>query len=320
MIAVKVSKFSKYRKKCPICDRKTKIIKEGKLEEKYIKKYVNFRFPSFFGSFLFKSNNGFKNYEISQCNSCDFIYHSKILRDIYRELPPYTDDTIEVKTKKRFFQIQSQNFIINKYLLLLAKSLLKSLSKNKIVNFLDFGCGWGDTIKIAASLKFNSFGTEINEDKIKYLKENNINLLNMQKNKKLFDIILCNQVFEHLERPQEIAKLISKTLKKDGIFVIAVPNGSLIKFLIKIPALWLIKNKGLFSMNPIWFFGHINCFSRKSLITIFEKNNMQFYNLNFSNYMQAQRLFEKKSDKISLLLIFIKMKLNFKTLLFFRKI
>jgi SAM-dependent methyltransferase len=295
-------------------------LKQGKLKDRFIKQYINFRFPNFFNSFLYQDFNGFKDFEISYCRLCDFTYHSKILIDKYREMSPLTDDSLEIKQKKRLAQINLERSKITNYKFLLAKNYINKYREDKEIEFLDFGCGWGDDIKIVEALGFKAFGTEIDQEKIKFLKINNIKLVNLLKEKKLYDIILCNQVLEHIEKPLYLAKLVSNHLKTNGILIIEVPNGQFIKYFLNLPFLWLVKSKGFWTMNPIWFFGHINSFSIKSLKKLFKKQNMKLCSISFFNHLKVLNLFEKKSQKLSLLFLILKMKLNLKTLLYFTKV
>lgn len=241
------------------------------------------------------------------------------MKEGYRELSPYTDDLNEIKLKKRLVQNNEKKIIVEKYKILLAKFLSPEKLYHYKFQFLDFGCGWGDTIKIAESFNFESYGYEIDKEKIKFLNKNKVKSVDLIKDKKLFDIIMCNQVFEHLEDPLQSAKLISDRLKPNGILIISVPNGMFMKYLINFPFLWLVKNKGFFSMNPIWFFGHINCFTRKSLIKIFENSNIKLQQISLLEYLKVLKKFKKIKDKILLLTLIIKMLLNLKTVMFFTK-
>jgi len=42
--------------------------------------------------------------------------------------------------------------------------------------------------------------------------------------KKIFDVILCNQVIEHLTNPDKLLEEIHRTLKDDGYALISTPN------------------------------------------------------------------------------------------------
>jgi SAM-dependent methyltransferase len=92
-------------------------------------------------------------------------------------------------------------------------------------NILDFGCGKGDTYKeieiILPSMKW--FGIDLYEDiAIEKVIKKNITIYNGEKlpyNNNFFDIIISNQVFEHVENPFTTILEIDRVLKPNGVFI-----------------------------------------------------------------------------------------------------
>lgn len=106
---------------------------------------------------------------------------------------------------------------------------------NKEIKILDLGLGEGTDLlnikKFNESTKLSLFGLESYEPNVKKAKSNNINVVefNIENsdypyNNEEFDIIIANQVLEHTKEIFWIFSEVSRILKKDGIFIIGVPN------------------------------------------------------------------------------------------------
>lgn len=91
-----------------------------------------------------------------------------------------------------------------------------------------------------------------------------------------FDIIVCTGTFEHFNYPSELAKECKRLLKKEGILIVSVPYESwkgLWKPLIKLRCFLNGTIKGIeYYKNNL---GHINQFTKESLIPIFQRQNFE---------------------------------------------
>jgi len=110
----------------------------------------------------------------------------------------------------------------------------KNLSKCMPSNILDVGCNDGSrTVRIANYFKVsldNVYGIDYNDELIRSCKKmfNVVNIdletddLPYENN--VFDLVICNQVLEHLKRYAEVLKDIIRVTKKRGYIVIGIPN------------------------------------------------------------------------------------------------
>ena len=173
--------------------------------------------------------------DIVKCNQCELIFLNpqptldeieKIYSDDYF-LQWYTSE------KKREF---SKNFFRN---LFYKNNLLYSISQkmNKPdCRILDIGCGMGFFLEVAREWRCKVFGVEISRYATKHCREN----LNLDVHHgtletadfpiEYFDVITAFDVIEHLKKLSDFLSLVNKILKKDGVFIILVPNYDSIVF------------------------------------------------------------------------------------------
>lgn len=118
--------------------------------------------------------------------------------------------------------------------------LKKLLNENNIftdnITILDIGCGEGGIlISFARNTNNKVYGIDIDKDRINRVnlrvKENkchaNISIqdgLNTNFKSNYFDLIICNDVVEHVLNPQTLIKEIYRILKPAGILSITAPN------------------------------------------------------------------------------------------------
>ena len=106
--------------------------------------------------------------------------------------------------------------------------------KNTLRNMLDAGCGKGDrTISLANYFKIDSqniFGLDFNDDCIIACKDKfhaiklDLEVDDIPYADNSFDLVICNQVLEHLKNYQKVMDDLIRVAKKDGYIVIGIPN------------------------------------------------------------------------------------------------
>lgn len=99
---------------------------------------------------------------------------------------------------------------------------------------LDVGCGNGNTAYQLAKMGYKVKGIDLDGESIAYAKEKfrhpdlqfEINDANaMDSETDTYDGVVCSEVLEHLDHPENLVKSIKKLLRPDGIFAATVPNG-----------------------------------------------------------------------------------------------
>jgi len=106
----------------------------------------------------------------------------------------------------------------------------------KGIEMLDFGCGAGTLSFYFAARGIKVTGIDISK-RVIVLANKSIKELGLEKNagfyklnegkkeikSKKYDIVLCLEVIEHVEKDEELIRFLATKLKKDGILIISTP-------------------------------------------------------------------------------------------------
>jgi len=113
---------------------------------------------------------------------------------------------------------------------------MRRMNSSKKFNLLDIGLGSGRSMRyidnICDSTKINFFGIDnslrrlrsIYQPKRWILKQVDIEKEKIPFERHRFEIVICEQVLEHLENPQYVLLEIERILKPEGMLVIGVPT------------------------------------------------------------------------------------------------
>lgn len=108
------------------------------------------------------------------------------------------------------------------------KPYLKEIKRGRV---LDVGCAYGFMLEKFPD-SFEKYGIDISEYAISEARKRFPNLVlkvtgaedSCCFSDNFFDVVICNDVIEHLENPRVALENIQKVLKKDGILYLNTPN------------------------------------------------------------------------------------------------
>ena len=249
---------------CKICGKVGESIFSKKFSDELLKNF----FVRYYGEKKyenFKNNLNETSYELLKCEDCKFIWQKNIPEknfsiDLYENI---IDKEESLKKSEKKLNNQKKSYY---------KEIKKIICnfKEKKINILDFGAGWGHWLMSGTSLPYNPFAFELSPSRIKFLLSNQIKILNFEtinSYENFFHYIRLDQVLEHLDEPNESLSIIKKLGKDDCIFFISVPDGAEI----------IEKKDKNFQINkgPVQPLEHLNCFSKKSLKKILDINGFR---------------------------------------------
>lgn len=130
---------------------------------------------------------------------------------------------------------------------------------------LDFGCGHGAWLDVAAALGCRTTATDIGASVLAEVRSRGHRTTSPDRiQPSSFDLVNAEQVLEHVTRPAEVVERLAAALRPGGILRIGVPDGSKVLSSMRTGA-WQVPKTDKLSLNPIAPLEHINCFDRGSL-------------------------------------------------------
>ncbi len=109
-----------------------------------------------------------------------------------------------------------------------------NLSLNHQMKFLDIGCGEGWSLSFFHSqgwevkgLDFSTFACQSNNpDMVQFIEDGNVfdNIRKLAESTEKYDVILLDNVLEHVYDPEELIHILPNNLNYNGIICIEVPN------------------------------------------------------------------------------------------------
>lgn len=152
-----------------------------------------------------------------------------------------------------------------------------NLYSKKNISILDLGCGDGHFIRMLQNEGFkNIYGLDISTTRIARARQ--MTGLGPKKIKKslaekasfgdnYFDLIICSEVIEHIEKPKDILLEIKRLLKKGGIFILSTPNEEKINY-----------SRCVHCSQMTSRSGHLHSFSLESLKLMIKSHNLHYVN------------------------------------------
>lgn len=170
--------------------------------------------------------------------------------------------------KNSFFYRFGYGRFNQKYFNKIFKSILPYLDTNQEQKILDVGCAYGFMLEKFPE-NFEKYGVDVSAHAIEKAKNRlpQASFTVCEAEKELpfpdtfFDIVICNDVIEHLRHPEKALKNINGKLKKDGLLYLTTPN------------LNLTRKKIFFKLDEKEH--HVSLFSKKELIELLQKNGFE---------------------------------------------
>ncbi len=170
------------------------------------------------------------------------------------------DSTLEVQNESKVFYESWRSDLNN---------IIRQYLGNGTLEILDFGCGWCETIQYFSTHNYQCFGIDPAEDAIEHGKNLGLNVRQTDSNnfnpfEQKFDVVLLQNVLEHLANPEFVIENIHNTMLKDnGLLIIDVPN--------EFNDFQVAANE-LFGLDEWWVVppAHLNYFSPNSLNALLE--------------------------------------------------
>ena len=255
---------------CPVCDNKSlKSIYKLSYQDPKIKKFID----TYYHNRLPLNIIAKYDYDLIECQNCKFIFQKFIpdenfsieLYENYisskESLKKKNDDLINIKRKY-------QNEI----------NLIKAIFKNKKINILEFGAGWGFWSAEAKKFGFNVNCLELSKKRVDYMKSKGLNVINsINQNSLKYDLIYSDQTFEHINNPKETLELLNSSLNIGGYIILNFPSS--FGFKNKINRSYIpCKDEA----HPL---EHLNLFNRSSIMSLIKETNLKLINFrSFKNF------------------------------------
>ncbi len=136
---------------------------------------------------------------------------------------------------------------------------------------LDFGCGQGGFLSCLYQKGFRYlYGVDVDEYAIQLAKKNSpasvtVNLVDWlsSEHQGYFDVIVLDQVLEHIVHPRDLLVWLSSFLKEDGVFIISVPYAE--KYL----------DSSVFPIQHFCLLEHVQHFTSSSLMNLLTSENYE---------------------------------------------
>jgi SAM-dependent methyltransferase len=150
-------------------------------------------------------------FNIVRCVACSHVY---VLNAKTATESPFNKEISVDAYKPRHVQI------INQIKLVFNKS-------NRVIKIADIGAGYGHLAKlISKENRFDYHGFEPGIGRAEFCQKNGLNVVNQLFviSDEKYDVIIMDNVLEHVSNPIEIIDSIEKSLNNSGMFICIVPN------------------------------------------------------------------------------------------------
>ena len=263
------------RESCPLCDSNSnRILSEISYSDQRLVSFLD----RFYGGRVALESLQSACYRVVLCQHCGFIYQDSILDEkgmqtLYEDWIDHPQSLHKKQTAatKLYRQYAGQ-------MQTLARLLQQRPDQTRI---LDYGMGWGYWSQMAQAHGFVVIGLELSRQRRDYARQMGVTVIDaLPVELAGFDCVYANQVFEHLPDPLQALVDLCRQLKPGGIVCIRVPDGRGVAARLEQRG-W---SPELGAIHPL---EHINCFTRKTLLSFTAKAGLKPFNpplrLNWDN-------------------------------------
>jgi hypothetical protein len=251
------------RIKCPVCNLK-KIwsiykLSYGDLE---IKNFLEVYYNKKLNLDLITNND----YNLLECKNCKFIFQESIPNELFSEhlYENLISATASLKKKKENIPNIKKKYFNGIF-------LKKKIFKERKINILEFGAGWGFWSLEAKKSGFNVSCLELSKRRVEYMKSKDLNVINaIEKNKPKYDLIYSDQTFEHISDPKETLDLLNGSLNLGGYILLNFPSSFGFKR--------KVKNNYTPNKDEAHPLEHLNLFNRSSMNYLIKSTNLKLIN------------------------------------------
>ncbi|MBI3395800.1 MAG: class I SAM-dependent methyltransferase [Spirochaetia bacterium] len=174
--------------------------------------------------FLYTIDRFSKPFDILRCPDCGLEMQAQIPEDassLYTE--DYYTGRSEYAYRDERKRLHFDRFVWNARLKNIARFVPPP------ADFLDVGCAFGGLVEAAGTLGYNASGIDISADAVRSARARGIDAQLGRLDADLFPgrqfhVVTMIEVMEHLERPREALKTLSRLVRPGGVVVIQTAN------------------------------------------------------------------------------------------------
>lgn len=209
-----------------------------------------------------------KTFEIVKCLNCGMVF---VKNPFDPTLHYKKEEALDKSVYGSYFSPFLYPRARHLFLLALLNWITKKLGNEK-ARILEIGCGFGQLYRLAHSAGFNYMAVEPSPIRIKLLTDFGLSVFNgtiqefyKQRNHQDFDIILMDNVIEHMPFPLQIIQGLVPLMTSASYLILVAPNLNDIRR-------YIFPGWGNKQLMPV---GHVNYFTLHTLRYLLETNGFE---------------------------------------------
>jgi SAM-dependent methyltransferase len=163
-------------------------------------------------------------FPIVRCRQCRFVYSQRLLDSSL--LNALYERMISEENDRRHEESLYMTRVYSGIFTLLLNSGAGKEPRNSPLKLLDFGGGTGAFCQVASAPQIDPVCFETSERRLRLIRAKGLNVIDQFDQIAAhgpYDMILCNQVLEHVPQPKDILRTFARILSPGGSAYLAVP-------------------------------------------------------------------------------------------------